>query len=545
MLKRSILYIFLGITSLIAQTFTVSNTHELRSALENAQRNQQDDTIILKKAIYKTTDDGAGTFVFTDDENTNLTIMSESGLSAADVVLYGNKQDNVLKLSNSIKGTKVFLKNISIVNGKQQGINALVYLDIDSCKINHNGMLDDAINGGGITATKGLKIKNSEVSYNEGRNGAGIYATYNASYNDNGINISILNSYIHHNSIGPKRGGFGAGIYLNGNAEIIHSHIDSNSLSSWGFAYGGGIYLDGISLPLYNIDKSRISNNIVYDTANGDYYGQGAGIFIKYGSLQLTNSILDHNKKAEAIHFYSSDGEQNIINNTIIDNNIAEGVDNSLYIYGNIINNIFDNNGGKIYIKADSNFYNNYYQRSELDRGTANVEVKNSRTSGNLAFHDNYRLTSLSDAAINYGLNPDSNTFRDLIDPGFYPLLLANLKLDYTECSRISGITIDIGAYEYNPPHADEGPDKRVQVNKPVTIEGKGNCGIVSYEWRKDDGTLMTTNSSFTYTPDTIGVDTFTLTVTNYEGITDSDSMKVTVTEFPPFDVPPILYLLF
>ena len=85
-------------------------------------------------------------------------------------------------------------------------------------------------------------------------------------------------------------------------------------------------------------------------------------------------------------------------------------------------------------------------------------------------------------------------------------------------------------------PTADAGTDTSIEVNQPVTITGSGtdtDGTIVSYEWKKADGTVLADTASFIYTPDTVGTDTLILTVTDNEGATGTDSISVTVTNVP------------
>ncbi len=99
-----------------------------------------------------------------------------------------------------------------------------------------------------------------------------------------------------------------------------------------------------------------------------------------------------------------------------------------------------------------------------------------------------------------------------------------------------------------NPPQANAGPNRSVQVDESITITGSGtdsDGAVVSYEWKKGN-TVLAHTASFLYIPDTVGTDTLTLTVTDDEGATGSDTMDVTVTEepVPEINMVPILYLL-
>ena len=77
--------------------------------------------------------------------------------------------------------------------------------------------------------------------------------------------------------------------------------------------------------------------------------------------------------------------------------------------------------------------------------------------------------------------------------------------------------------------------DKSTQVNQAVTITGSGSDSdgkIAAYQW-KEGSTVLATTASFSYTPSTVGSHTLTLTVTDNNGATASDSMTVTATEAP------------
>ena len=96
-------------------------------------------------------------------------------------------------------------------------------------------------------------------------------------------------------------------------------------------------------------------------------------------------------------------------------------------------------------------------------------------------------------------------------------------------------VTVEAAAPGNNLPVANAGADKSVQVNEAVSITGSGSDTdgtIASYEWKKGS-TVLATTASFDYTPNTVGTDTLTLTVTDNDGATGTDSMTVTVTATP------------
>ena len=81
-------------------------------------------------------------------------------------------------------------------------------------------------------------------------------------------------------------------------------------------------------------------------------------------------------------------------------------------------------------------------------------------------------------------------------------------------------------------PVANAGSDKSVEVNKSITITGSGSDSdgtIAKYEWKKGS-TVLATTASFNYIPTAAGTDTLTLSVTDDNGSTHSDSVVVIVT---------------
>lgn len=122
------------------------------------------------------------------------------------------------------------------------------------------------------------------------------------------------------------------------------------------------------------------------------------------------------------------------------------------------------------------------------------------------------------------------------IDSNFTIRITPKVSLDQSPPSYISK---DDNITYINPPQlwvkpiVDAGPDKTVQVNNTVTITGTGSDSdgtIVSYEW-KYGTTVVATTASFDYTPDTVGTRTLTLTVTDNNGLTATDSMTLIVSD--------------
>jgi len=88
--------------------------------------------------------------------------------------------------------------------------------------------------------------------------------------------------------------------------------------------------------------------------------------------------------------------------------------------------------------------------------------------------------------------------------------------------------------YITQPPVANAGPDQTVPENTTVTLDGSGSTDdwqIVNWSWScvAFNGTLNGETVNFTFTVP--GVYTVTLTVTDFEGYTDTDEVNITVTD--------------
>ncbi len=83
-----------------------------------------------------------------------------------------------------------------------------------------------------------------------------------------------------------------------------------------------------------------------------------------------------------------------------------------------------------------------------------------------------------------------------------------------------------------SPLVVDAGIDRVTQVNHTITLVGSGvdtTGGVIFYEWQ-DDGVVISTSSSFLYTPTTVGQHQLTLTISDTSGGSANDVALVDVT---------------
>jgi len=141
------------------------------------------------------------------------------------------------------------------------------------------------------------------------------------------------------------------------------------------------------------------------------------------------------------------------------------------------------------------------------------------------------------------GNNP-SPTLQDYIDAGVTGVNDTNLveintivdglvAEDVDTQSEIQSLTTQLAISII--PTVDAGQNQTVQVNNSVTIEGNASDidgTIASYVWSLGTTTLST-SASFNYVPTEVGTDELTLTVTDNNGNTASDTIEVVVTATP------------
>ena len=258
---KKILLVCVAVLSILnAQTFNVSTTFELRTALNDSAQNGEDDTIILANGTYKTSDDNRGRIEYLDNELFHLTI---KGSSRDNVILDGESTDRIFRF-RSVAGANLKIEGItfqnggSILNGNGTNGGAINMesdghsLVIENCKFSNN--YADGYGGAIYNHYEDLNVSNTIFYSNaSGYSGGGFYAG----------TVSVDNSTFTANSSVNSGGGFFAS-----KGSIKNSTFTNNNTGE--HSSGGGFYLGSTD------DNSIISH--VNFTEN--YAGRGAGFYL-------------------------------------------------------------------------------------------------------------------------------------------------------------------------------------------------------------------------------------------------------------------------
>lgn len=427
-----------------AATFNVSTTPELRTALTTAATNGEDDTIILADGIYKTTEDGEGTFIYLSNEANSLTIR---GSNRENVFVSGDEQHQILN-HNSTVNAPMILENISFINGlKLDGDGGGVYTDYQLAVINCDFIGNSAKRRGGGFYAKQILVMNSLFKDNSaGAGGGGFFSDPNdptvscCTYKTN----NVENSQFQNNSSLT-----GAGFYSNHNLNVRGSLFSGNVASSVngysGGSGGGGFFA---LAPILRVENSKFINNRVEENSStvqsgGGFTsstpGQRGASYYAY----IMNNVFDGNYSRDGGGSYKSDGYSGAtkyvyaLNNLHVNNSSAAYFDGENNVIANsvFLDNLTEDVGGES--GAIVILKNNYIDISKVN--TLNIKFDNIYEDINLGFVDadnnNYQLAESSDLI-------DSGT-TDIDNFGFP-------ATDIDGNPRISGGLIDIGPYEFD-----------------------------------------------------------------------------------------------
>ncbi|MEA2048046.1 MAG: choice-of-anchor Q domain-containing protein [Campylobacterota bacterium] len=562
-MKKLLLSTLLLTISAMSQTFNVSNTPELRTALNDAAANGQDDTIILADGTYKTTDDGGGTFIFLDNEDHNLTL---KGSNPQNVILSGDNQDRIFFYKNT-QYTEVPLKleKLSFVDGVAPetlggwgGGGVLAHhhpIEVVECNFTNNSVLGITARGGGFNTGGDVIVKDSSFINNSAISSGGGFS---------GRDLTVINSTFNGNTANVG-GGFytyydatvSGSLFINNSSTQTYSDVggggfsayrnftvaDSSFIGNTSSRDGGGFYgTHG------TVTDSYFENNTAAEDGGGfNVYGVTLtnSVFISNSALQGNGGAFEGGSSGNAIvqnsiftdnTSYNNGGAIYMINNTLfLMNSLFANNSNGIYLDGSmdshiIVNNIFiDNNNSDIDGNENviiSYLYNNYIN-------TSNVSVLNTKLNN---IFDDVNLGFLNESNGEYNLTASS----DLIDAGAildisYPTYPAS---DIVGNVRVSGQTIDIGPYEYpsaKPTITAFTFSGTSQEYSELTFSVEYNLSdtrtvnTIEYDYTNDGSWT----SSDTYMFTTAGTYVVNVKVTDDGGDYSTATMSITITELP------------
>ncbi|MTJ37239.1 Calx-beta domain-containing protein, partial [Dolichospermum sp. UHCC 0260] len=397
-----------------------------------------------------------------------------NGLSLRDAILIANADTTNDYIINLTGGTTYSLTAFSLIDTKGGDLDILGKVTIQS-----TGTQPATIDASGLTnADRVFEVFNylnlSNIVVKGGattEDGGGIYIRSNAT-------ALLFNTTVKNNSSSSSYSSDGGGIYNDGVLALINSTVADNQVVG-SYTDGGGIYNNGQAILLGTTIKNNtawsgggiesvgtltISNSTIYNNTAVSF---GGGIDSYSSTISLINSSVSGNKALYGGGIRVSNGTLNIFNSTITQNattatgtydGYVGGIDNSGASV-NLKNSIVAGNiGGYPDLKGNINGNNNNLignlsgASGTVGTGTdivnPNPKLGPLQDNGNGIF--THALLSGS-PAINAGNN--ALVLTDVFDldadgNNTETIPFDNRGSGYT---RISGGTVDIGAFEFQP----------------------------------------------------------------------------------------------
>jgi len=346
----------------------IAGNTSLRAAIMEANACAGDDTIKLAAGTYTLsiagTDEDAAATGDLDIRNGKVTII---GAGADATVIDANRIDRVIDIHTQDapdNPTGLVLEGVTITGGQLTNTGTQygggIYLrpgsefDHGTLEIVDSKVVDNWLSmgeispgvpletyGGGINvgAYTTFTLLRTEISGNHAMHGGGLYVRpWPGSSTINITDSTITNNGANYGATDPRREvGFGGGIYLYYafNVTITNTTISNNSSAN-----GGGIYNNWSDAKLYNCTISGNSAaygggfyntypnarpdfyncTIVYNsvsTKSWDTYGQGGGLYISNGEVELWNTIVAGNRHEGCSRTGVAPASSNILGPTV------------------------------------------------------------------------------------------------------------------------------------------------------------------------------------------------------------------------------------
>ena len=313
-------------------------------------------------------------------------------------------------------------------------------LSLDNCVISDN---ETSSSGGGVCSYDGeTTLTNCIITNNTATKGDGGAILSYMVHNEYSTILSLNNCLINDN----KASG-GGGVFAWGGVATLSNCNVTNNASTRDF--GGAIYNFSATLALNNCS---ISDN--------NAKSSGGGVFSSYGETTLTNCIVTNNIAGDSgagICIYCNANSNAVFNayNSIIVNNSTSLSSADFYFYSS---------------NATANAYNTLSSFSNWNNGANNLTYDATKPLFTNATTCDYTLAANSQA-INKGNNQYVTTSVDLAGN-----------------ARVSGGTVDLGAYEFQNSQLDAPTNLRetAKTETTVTVAWDAVLGATGYRiaWR-------------------------------------------------------------
>lgn len=431
-----------------------------------------DNTSLINNKVTVLNGDGGAIYAGTGNVTIRNSLINLNETTRFGGAYYSATSDNILLIENS-----EISHNTAGADGGAIRMGS-GYLTIDQTEIHNNRTTGAASSsnpqsmGGGAIYIWGLGnrilITNSEIRDNESANhGGGIYLYQGGSVHQQESQARILNTKITGNKAALNGGG--AAVTLRASMLIGEGSLVSGNTAGQG---GGGIWTDN----RLDVRESTISNNeadnggairlmntsnavISHSRITGNKARGFAGIFATFSHMHISNSLFSGNRTDEsgASAFINHEGRATVKNTTIASNfgtlapvihlgQEAETTMTNVLIWGN---------------RSASGTE----QVRQVDGGTMTLTHSLVEGWGNPEYIYVHPGSVLTDGGGNYTGNPDFAAplaaSQAPTDGGVYRIMPDGLALnagtnegvdspyDILGNARISGGTVDIGAYEY------------------------------------------------------------------------------------------------
>ena len=331
-----------------AKNYHVTDGRELFLAFLEASSNGENDNIYLAAGVYK------GEFIFETSEAKSLTLTTEQGLTADQVVFDGEKIVRPLYFYSEVV-TDIAIINVSIINGISTYHGSGVYIKTNGNIVVHNSYISNNLSksalyinnsgDGSVTLSDNYFINNTSSS-----NGGGVYA------------ITNCDLFFQNNIVKGNSSFMGAGIQVgtSGNIFINNNIISDNKTTD----AGGGIVASGGEIFISN---NHITGNTSNRSGGGVFANSNGNIVFKNNSIMNNISTYPYSHICGGGIYANSRVDISFINNKVIGNSSISKSQSSAgaiyasakgYIYftnNNITGNSTSTYGGGIFVKESSN----------------------------------------------------------------------------------------------------------------------------------------------------------------------------------------------